>query len=123
MTLRISIRVCRYACRHRAASDAVLQSCSEKGVYLRVGICIIQGRDAQNTVRERDCEIIEYLSDLERRFINTLYQQRHYAHLHMRFQTTGQAMIHRVQPQLSAFEGAEAAFDNTQTLVCAGGVF
>ena len=57
------------------------------------------------------------------KFGNTFYQKCHHTHLHMSFQATGQTMIHRVQLQLSAFEGAKAAFNDTQTLVCAGGIF
>ena len=57
------------------------------------------------------------------KFSKTLYQQRHHTYLHMRFQATGQAMMNWFQLQLGTFEGAEAAFDNTQALVCTGCIF
>ena len=68
--VKLEFRVCRYALRRGAASGAGLRSCSEKGVYLRVESCIIQGRDAQNTVGERDCELFEYVANLGRCLIS-----------------------------------------------------
>ena len=57
------------------------------------------------------------------KFGNALYKKRHHTYLHMRFDATRQAIMHWFQLQLGALEGAEAAFDDSQSLVCAGSIF